>query len=183
MSHTLIVLTPEPVTTAYPEHYPLRYVVTSASGFHRIVVKDTVEEFLDDCSQAWIRGEEDRRLLTEQVAPDGKPVLTPNWPGGTWGGKCGSTVWMIDDTDLSPARFLNALGNRRIDPCEVLGLNSHPSDDHSAAWWVNGSRGPKDGWDGFRTHCDQTYRHDGPCRNGRYVWQMMVGLVNDPVPA
>lgn len=34
------------------------------------------------------------RIVRVPYAPDGHWLTTPPWPGGTWGGLCGSTHWL-----------------------------------------------------------------------------------------
>lgn len=92
--------------------------------------------------------------------------------GGTWGGRCGSMIW-VPDTDhcyADQARLLHALGGDR----HYIQDTDHFDNDLARltqAWWVNGiatRRNPAT--DGFYVECKQTMRHLGDCTALDLAW-------------
>lgn len=158
---------PVPVTAAVADYadYPVKYLLTSGGG-HRIQAADAIEPLL---TSPWVQRPEDH-IIGEHIAPDGQPVITWCWPGGTWGGLCGSTRWVVDheDTVRTPLRVLMGLGGN----AEIQQHTSGHEVGHSQAWWVRGLRTREGhGWDGFRVECREKYRHEGPCRVEHWPWQ------------
>lgn len=168
----------------YPAHYATRHLLSDGGSRYAMVSGDSLEDLIARTGP-WIESCRDPRILVETIAPDGLPVTTQRWAGGTWGGRCGSSVWVLgehtDPSRIETFRIMNALHPQNTTREEILGLDRISHDDgHTAAWWVNGIAA-RHGLDGFRASCPQPFRHDADCRNGRYTWTLTAGITTiDP---
>ena len=95
--------------------------------------------------------------------PDGGGRVNFPWAGGTWGGQCGSSIW-IDD----PEGHISYLQD---------GWPGHErSTQAQHANWVDGSewfleRKPDRVWAwGVRVVCLEPTRHEGSCHEGPWRW-------------
>lgn len=90
-----------------------------------------------------------------------RPVGSTPWAGGTWGGRCGSTIWVTDPDRRYRDAFatIHALGGgsgMQDDPLATYNV------DKLQAWWVNGSAERHEHLDGFHVECQQMRREHGP---------------------
>lgn len=166
-------LTVQPHATAYPDTYPVHYAL-HADG-RRWAAASTVEGLAkfaawDQCSRS--------RIIAEQIAPDGSPVLLPPNPGAidTYAANaavlCLSSAWVRDeDEQFAPARLLAAFGDRQ-DPRVVFDHLLFRDFHRTAEQWLNNETA---GHDGFRVRCRHPFEHDGPCRNGPFAWDLTTG--------
>lgn len=147
-------------------HYPVRFCLTDASGYHRLHGADTVEDLVDSAYRR-MGGE---RIIAEHIAPDGVRVVTEPWAGGTWSSMCGSTCWVLDPDDVVKhiEGVLAALGGAL--PQAQTGRAEHQV-SLTQSLWITGRRTREEhGWDGFRVECEQSMRHDGPCSAMTWRW-------------
>lgn len=116
---------------------------------------DNLQEALRKARQVASYRKRRARIKLADLAPDGDLRITPPWPGGTWGGQCGSTQWLDDPGFLVPQdrRYLAADRHNTI-----------------RAWYANsrgGSQawrgGPPEDYPGYRVGCERGHRHLGPC--------------------
>lgn len=89
-------------------------------------------------------------ISTVTIAPDERPVTTPGWPGGTWRGTCGATLW-VDDPERN-----------------IIHLQELVSNDHVRSTQRRHRSGHSFG--GFRVECQLRHRHDGECRESNWHW-------------
>lgn len=129
------------------------------------------------CRKAWETYgriyKEAPRILAITLAPDGHFPLTTPWAGGTWGGGCGSSMW-LDDPGFFPER-------RDFDYGTVQ------------AWYENSrSKDPTmrerfpTPTPGYRVSCQGRFRHLGKCHydQGKFIhieWNPYESIQYEPM--
>lgn len=113
-------------------------------------------------------------LAATHVAPDGMHVITPARPGGTWGGACGSTRWVVD-TDRELQRAETLLTALRGTPAKAMQRTANSLIAATQAHWLNGFLTTADGVDGFRVQCQQPPAHAGLCGFRELTWDPSTG--------
>lgn len=139
----------------YPRHC---YLV---EGSTVLVKASTAEEVIAKATP--YRSHTSARIVRVPVNYDGRAVGLPAAPGGTWGGRCGSALW-IHDVDRHFQRTFQTL--RALDP-SLWSIQPGHLDNHrcltSQAWWINGVADRHPEIDGFWVECRHPYRHLGNC--------------------
>lgn len=110
--------------------------------------------------------------LAEQVelAPDDRMVICPPWSGGTWGGGCGSQLW-IDD----PEYHIDFVQERVYDNVRTTQMWHHHRFEGNP--WQQ--RYDAKDLLGFRVECEGRHRHDGPHRAGPFVWETKLTPIQE----
>lgn len=165
-----------PQYATYRRHY---YLV---SGSCLLTGAETLDDIVDK-GRAW--ADERSRIVRipaipyydERRKPDGvrenvRPVGRASWAGGTWGGNCGSAIWVTDPTHTYRNTFaalhaLNPDGNRYMQDGPLANADT----GMLQAWWTNGVADRHDTLDGFWVECQQPRRtHLGLCTGLDLTW-------------
>lgn len=162
-----------PQYATYRRHY---WLVT---GSHLLTSAETHDEIVE---KAKIWADRSSRIVRtpaigyydamrhEPNSPGIRPVGTAPWAGGTWSGRCGSTIWFHDPdrTWQKAMRFLRALNENegRYLQEGASGYNVSTLQ----AWWINGIADREPMLDGFPIECQQKSRHTGLCSALDQTW-------------
>lgn len=159
-----------------PEYagYRTRYYLVSGSTVS--TAADTREDILD---RAKIWATRSARIVRVPVVPyydalndpneKGRAVGRPAWTGGTWGGKCGSAIW-VHDTDRRYQRSFRALRALGSNECYMQSGTVNYDVATLQAWWINGISDRYPALDGFWLECRQAHKHLGPCAALDRTW-------------
>jgi len=131
---------------------------------HLLIATDPDPYVVRTKARPWTKRWTGRPAFEElEQAPDGALCTVPPCPGGTWGGHCGSSLW-IDDPEFAIAFEQE----RRYAPDGIYTSQRHHIHygERTNPYFQDFTKAKR----GFRVGCELAHRHLGPCRAGEWEW-------------